>query len=118
MSMSTFDALMKTAMQHFPESSLGEDAEGQIVIYTNLRELPDGRVESLDQPDVQMKPIGKNHCVVDARMPVRIEVSSDEGVLLVHVYDLDHLEEPLGAFDASIGTNTPWSYIFAEEGSF
>lgn len=45
---STFDDLMRLVLKHLPMAQLEEDYDGQIVIYTNLRETSDGRVVPID----------------------------------------------------------------------
>jgi len=44
MSQTTIDDVMRVMLDAFPQAEIGEDHYGQIVIYTNLRELSDGRV--------------------------------------------------------------------------
>lgn len=36
----TFDEFMAKVLEAFPEAMVGEDNDGQLVIYTNLREVP------------------------------------------------------------------------------
>lgn len=53
----------------------------------------------------------RNHFVIYACEPVRIEVMKVNGNVHAHVYrgdEVDREQEPLGAYDGSLGTNTDW----------
>lgn len=45
------DELMKAILAVFPGASLGEDDGGQILVYTNLMELPQGGFVDMDTLD-------------------------------------------------------------------
>jgi len=46
----TFDDLMHAVLEILPNAELGEDFDGQIIIYTNLRELGDtGAIVVMDE---------------------------------------------------------------------
>ena len=38
--MNTFDELMVAILNILPDATIGKDNDGQIIIYTNLREVP------------------------------------------------------------------------------
>lgn len=47
-----FDELMQEMNKIFPEGDIGQDTDGQIIVYTNLRESPDsltGKLESINE---------------------------------------------------------------------
>lgn len=45
----TVDDLYRMILSFLPQASVGEDLDGQIVIYTNLREDQTFQLESLDR---------------------------------------------------------------------
>ena len=48
--MDTYDELVKATLVLFPDAEVLEDSEGQIVIYTGLREDADGTLLLLEEP--------------------------------------------------------------------
>lgn len=42
--MSSFENLMRNVRRFFPDAEVGEDNDGQVVIYTGLREDSDGQL--------------------------------------------------------------------------
>lgn len=60
---------------------------------------------------IKLQPIGEKHFILDASVPVRIEVSvTDDNELIAHAYRLEEAgedAEPIGAFDSTIN-NKEW----------
>lgn len=47
----TLAELLSIILPLMPEAEVGEDNDGQIVIYTNLIEMPDGTLLTMPEPD-------------------------------------------------------------------
>lgn len=46
-----FDELMSKILEIMPNATLDEDNHGQIIVYTDLEETPDGHIENFQPPD-------------------------------------------------------------------
>lgn len=44
----TFGELHAAIMSILPNASFGEDNDGQIIVYTNMQEIGDGRISDID----------------------------------------------------------------------
>ena len=49
--MDTYDKLVKATLVLFPDAEVLEDSEGQIIVYTGLRQDKNGSLFSLQEPD-------------------------------------------------------------------
>lgn len=47
----TLDQLLSIILPLMPEATVGEDNDGQLVIYTNLILSDDGKVVTMEDPD-------------------------------------------------------------------
>lgn len=47
----TLDQLLSIILPLMPDATVGEDNDGQVVIYTNLIEMPDGTLLTMPEPD-------------------------------------------------------------------
>jgi len=47
--MKTFEELMKAVVELLPNATLSEDNDGQIIIFTNLKETGDRRIVNIDE---------------------------------------------------------------------
>lgn len=47
--MSSFESLMRNVRRFFPDAEVGEDNDGQVVIYTGLQEGSDGQLVPLTE---------------------------------------------------------------------
>lgn len=51
----TFDEFMELVLKDFPNAHVGEDSDGQLVIYTNLKETLDGsEIRDIDTGDLYL----------------------------------------------------------------
>lgn len=46
----TLDQLMEQILSVLPQAEFGEDSDGQIVIYTNMEEAPNGNLRYFEPP--------------------------------------------------------------------
>jgi hypothetical protein len=69
---------------------------------------------------IHMKPLGSHAFLLSATEPMRVEVRLVAGTLIAHAYTgttIDREQDPVGAFDSSIGLNEEWESGSAEGAS-